>query len=110
MNQKTAPISCREFASGSGQCATFDLVGPLDRSKSGFRYILDFQDSYSRKIWLLPLKDKSAREVAASIVKILLEHDVCSCILSDNAKEFRGEIMDCLCQMMGIKHNFSAVY
>ena len=49
-----------------------DLVGPLLEGKScrnqrGFQYILSVIDSATRYLWLLPIRNKSAECVAATL-------------------------------------------
>ena len=85
-----------------------DLVGPIlpGRNSQGqrwFQYILSVVDSATRYLWLLPLRQKTADEVAAALCEhIILRVSAPSAILTDQGKEFTGAVVQAVCDRLGI--------
>jgi hypothetical protein len=49
--------------------AHMDLTGPLPKTAAGNQYIFVIKDALTRYVDTIPLQDKTAREVAAALVK-----------------------------------------
>ena len=95
-----------------GNFLQFDLIdfsSKDKRSKEGYRYILNVICSFSRKLWLRPLRSKTTKDVLVELNKILdeIQDDgkVIRVVQSDNAVEFRAIKFN-----NGIKHIFSQSY
>lgn len=86
-----------------------DLVGPLPRTKHGYKYILVIQDLFSKWPEAFPIKSKKAEE----IVEVLLHHIVSRFgsprqILSDRGTEFLNSLVNGMCRVIGsVKINTS---
>lgn len=63
--------------SGPIQVLSMDLVGPLPRSYSGHCHLLTVVDTFSKFIWLHPLKQANSR----SIVKFLENNIIYVCAM-----------------------------
>ena len=76
-----------------------DLVGPIppgrySQGQRGFQYILSVVDSATRYLWLLPLRHKTADEVANALCEgVIMKVSVPLAILTDQGKEFTGEVV-----------------
>jgi len=98
MPRQTALRPMREFRPMSVLHA--DLVGPIPvgsngKGQYGFQYILSVIDSTTRYLWLIPLRNKTAKTVANALYKDLIARtSVPSAILTDLGKEFTAEILD----------------
>ena len=110
--ERKKKTSIRPILSKSPGFLQFDLIdfsSPDKRSKEGYRYILNVICSFSRKLWLKPLRRKTTKDVLVELNKILdeIQDDgkVIRVIQSDNAVEFRGIKFN-----NGIKHIFSQSY
>ena len=88
-----------------------DIVGAFPRSRRGNIYWLTLMDPFTKDLELIPLRGKSAPGIA----KAILEHWICrrGCprvLLSDNAKEFLGNIVKDLCKMIHVHHQTVTAY
>ncbi len=75
-----------------------DLVGPFQRSKAGYKYLLTVIDLASRYPEALPLKIASATEVAEGLLEVFARHGLPRQILSDQGSNLTGRVMTELCQ------------
>jgi len=58
----------------------------------GYRYIFSCVDLYSKYVWLVGLKNKTAKDTGTALKKIFREAgEKCSVIVSDLGKEFEGK-------------------
>lgn len=75
-----------------------DLLSVFKTAKvnKNYRYILNVIDVYSRFLWSVPLKTKSAKEVAAAMVKIIGIAGAPDNFTTDNGKEFLNSDMKAL--------------
>ena len=81
-----------------------DLVGPMPRSDQGNIYIMTAEDVFTRWPIAIPIPDKTAEGIAAACEKyVIAEHGVIQELLTDNAKELTGSIIQELAQILGIK-------
>ena len=104
---KTAPISCRQYASAPGVSCYTDLIGPLDRSVSGKKYILVIQDAFSKKLYAYAIRDKSSKIVASKILKCFTQNEFYVHIHSDNGSEYKNSVFAELCRLLNIAHSFN---
>jgi len=85
-----------------------DLVGPIppghnSQGQRGFQYILSVVDSATRYLWLLPLRHKTADEVAAVLCEqVILRISCPSAIITDQGNEFTGAVVQAVCDTLGI--------
>jgi hypothetical protein len=71
------------------QCLSIDLQGPFPRSKAGNIYILSVLDTFTKYLWLFPLKKSSTENIIKHLENdIFLVSGVCSTILVDNGTQF----------------------
>lgn len=96
---------------GPWYTVTSDIVGPLPRSRKGNRYIVVFQDTFSKWIELAPMKNATARQVAQRLSElILLRYGAPECILTDNGTQYVSHIFGKLTAEWGITHQVTAPY
>lgn len=79
-----------------------DIVGPLPRTTSGYRYILTAMDFASRYPEAIPLKRVDAPAVANALLEILSRYGIPDELLSDNGSVFTGKVMQSLCETLEI--------
>ena len=91
-------------------CA-IDIVGPLYESSEGHKYILTIMDCFSKFPIAVPLKTTGAEEVARVIFERVIAHHSCpKVLLSDNASNFCGEVMEALTKLFNIRHIRTVAY
>ena len=84
-----------------------DLVGPMYVER-GFTYVLTCLDLGTRRLFIKPIKQKTAANVRDAFHAIVTENNLkTSCVKSDNGTEFQGEFLAYLNER-SIKHFNSA--
>ena len=74
----------------------------ISRYNDGFKYLLTCIDVFSKKAWAIPLRTKTAREVAEAFEKILRDGK-CNMSQSDKGSEFVGSTFQNMLKKHGIK-------
>ena len=87
-----------------------DLAGPFPKSSSGHVYIMKAICAFSKFTILVPLRDKTAITVAKAIMEHVFTKFGCGEILTDNGKEFKCELLNELCRLMGVARAFTSTY
>ena len=87
-----------------------DLVGRLPTTADKHKFILVCVDHLTRYTVAVPLKSKSAKEVAMALARNFCEHGIPLILLSDNGTEFNNKLLNELSQVMGFKHKSIACY
>ena len=75
-----------------------DLIGPLPTSKSGYKYLIIFEDLLSKFIICAPCKNRKANLILKEV------------FVSENAKEFKSGILKNFLNENAIKHEFTPTY
>ncbi len=76
---------------------------------NNFKYVLNIVDSFSKRLWSIPLKSKKADKIAEefeTVFKVEKPH----VLQSDNGKEFRSNTLAAICREYGIKQVFATAY
>ncbi len=79
-----------------------DVVGPLDKSRQGYRYILTALDLATNFSFAMPMRGYSAEETSANLLKIISVIGIPAAILSDQGQNFMSRTMDQLCSKLAI--------
>ena len=88
-----------------------DCVGPLERSKRNFQWILTCIDLHSSFMIAVPMKSKSANDVIHAYVETILPQIGPSrFILTDNGTEFKNDTMAKVLNRLNTEHKFTMVY
>ena len=88
-----------------------DCVGPLERSKWGFKWILTCIDLHSSFLLAVPMKLKSADDVIHAYVETILPQIGPSrFILTDNGTEFKNDTMSNVLNRVNTGQKFTMVY
>jgi len=88
-----------------------DFVGPLTRTSSGFTSIFVVLDSFSKFVFLSPVRKQTSKS-AINVLKsfIFSQHGFCTTLVSDNAKQFTSREMYTFLFSLGIKHVTTTPY
>ena len=87
-----------------------DLVGPFERSKHGFKFLLTAICCGTRYLEAVPLKTIDAREVAEGLLEIFSRTGVPRQLLSDQGSQFIGALMENLTGRLGIEKLVTSPY
>jgi transposase InsO family protein len=87
-----------------------DVVGPLPEI-AGKKYLLTFQDSFSKFVGAIPMKNQESETIARKMVKhIICAYGLPEVILTDQGANFTGSLFKNLCKMLGIKKIQTSAY
>ena len=87
-----------------------DIVGPLETSKKGNRFILTVIDMHSRFPHAVAMKSVESKKVAEELLKIFSNIGLCEEILSDLGTNFTSQLMKDFCQLLHISQIHSSAY
>lgn len=97
-------------------CKPFDIVqidtiGPIQKSNNGNQYAITIIDEMSKWLTIIPIRSKSANEVAKAIFDhFILIYSPMKEIKTDMGTEFKNSVIFELCQLMKVNHNISMAY
>nr|XP_054591237.1 uncharacterized protein LOC129155100 isoform X2 [Nothobranchius furzeri] len=80
-----------------------DMVGPLEKSKTGYRYMLVITDYATRYPEVFPLKTMKAKAVALSLVQLFSRVGFPREIVTDQGTNFMSTLLQQVYQLLGIK-------
>ena len=80
-----------------------DIVGPLERSSSGHRYILVICDYATRYPEAFPLKSIKARQVANCLLQLFSRVGIPKEVLTDCGTNFLSKLLRQVYQVLGVK-------
>ena len=90
---------------------SIDHKGPLPRTKSGNRYIMNIMDLFSGYVESIPLPRIGACTTAWNILtKWMFRYRLPESILTDQGSDFTSAIVTKLCKYLGVKKRFSSAY
>jgi len=85
------------------KCA-LDIVGPLNQTADGHKYVLTFQDELSKFTLAVPIVQQDAMTVARAFVEeIILKFGIPQSILTDQGSNFISEVFGNVCKILKIK-------
>ena len=88
-----------------------DLTGPLPLSKLKNRYIMVVKDYLTKYVWLIPLKTKTAVEVAEAFVgEFICQAGIPGRLVSDRGNEFVNQLLVNISRVMGINRVSTTPY
>lgn len=103
--QLTTPVT-RPF-----QKVAMDIVGPLPQTHSGNKYILTFQDHFSKYPEAFALPDQKAATVAKVFVEeIICRHGTPEKLLTDQGSNFTSDLLKETCRLLDIKKIETTAY
>ena len=80
-----------------------DVVGPLDNSRAGHRYILAICDYITRYPEALPLRHTKSRQVAISLIQIFSWVGIPRELITDQGTNFNSRFMKQVYSLLGIR-------
>ena len=87
-----------------------DLMGPLNETPRGNKYIITCTDYFSKWPEADALKTKSADEVSCFLYKLLTRYGVAEIVMSDQGREFVNDVNRRLFELTGSEHRVSSAY
>ncbi|CAB3254099.1 unnamed protein product [Arctia plantaginis] len=79
------------------QVLSTDIIGPLPRSYSGYKFILVVSDYFTKYTQLFPMRSSLAKSVVSIIEnQFLMRHGIPQCIIMDNGPQYISNHMKML--------------
>ena len=88
----------------------FDVVGPLPRTKSGYKYILTCMCYASKYPEAIPLKKVDAQSVAEAMVEVFSRTGLPDEVLTDQGGVFMSALCKQMCELLQIKTLWTSPY
>jgi hypothetical protein len=79
-----------------------DIVGPLEKTKAGNRYMLVITDYATKYPEVFPLKSIKARAVASSLIQLFSRVGFPKSIVTDQGSNFMSELLKQVYKLLGI--------
>lgn len=87
-----------------------DIVGPLDRSRRGNRYLLTVMDFATRYPEAIPLRRTDAATVCEKLIETFSRYGIPEELLSDRGSNFLAKLTKELMEKLGVKHIKTSPY
>ncbi|KAI9549992.1 hypothetical protein GHT06_007060 [Daphnia sinensis] len=88
-----------------------DVVGPIQESIKGYRYILVISDYASRFVFTFPMKNQSAQTIASIMVnKLITKYGAPEIVLTDQGTNFLSNLVKEICKLFRIKQMKTTAY
>ena len=97
-----APLQPLPCISEPFEKVAFDLVGPLPRTKSGYRYISTMMCLYTKYPEAIPLRGVDNETVLEAMIEIFSRHGLPKTILTDQGSVFMSKLTSQLWKTLGI--------
>ncbi|KAF2890388.1 hypothetical protein ILUMI_15785 [Ignelater luminosus] len=100
---KQAPIQTFPEIFYPFERTSMDITGPFVTSNNGNKYLLTFQDHFSKYVEIIPLSDQKAETVAKEFVtKIVARHGASKQLITDQGTNFVSKLFKHVCSFLGI--------
>lgn len=105
-----APMEITTTSERPFQRLAIDVVGPLDLTENGNKFIVTMQDDLTKYSYAVPVPNHEAKTIANELLKFITIFGIPECILSDNGADFTSNTVKELNKLFKIKHIFSSPY
>ncbi|KAG5866373.1 hypothetical protein JTB14_021886 [Gonioctena quinquepunctata] len=108
---KKAPLQRFTPTTEPWELTSMDVVGPLVTSLNGNRYLLTFQDYFTKYVEAIPLPDQKADTIARAFVEnVIVRHGSPKRLLTDRGANFTSSLFKEVCKVLGIEKLQTASY
>ena len=87
-----------------------DIVGPLQETKDGNKYIVAITDHFSKWSEAKAIPDKSASSIANFLYSLICLLGCMQTLISDQGREFVNQVVDDLMAKFNTDHRISTAY
>ena len=101
-DQARAPLQPLQVESEPFSKVAYDLVGPLPKSSSGYRYILTMMDLFSKFPAAVPLKKVDNTSVLEGMLEVFASYGLPKVLLTDQGSVFTSRLTKTMSQQFGI--------
>jgi hypothetical protein len=116
-NKFTGPYTKAPFQETDTQSVPWnkiylDVVGPLNTTEDGYKYILTCQDNLSKYLIAIPMQTQTTEEIALLFLRhIVLVYGIPQIVVTDQGSQFMSDVFKRLCKLLKVdKINTSAYH
>ena len=93
------------------ESVAIDILGPLPKTKSGYRFLLIVTDRFTKLSQVAPLRRVTALIVARVFCEMwIYKYGPPKTLLSDNGRQFTSKFFQSVCRLLGINNVFTSAY
>lgn len=108
---QTTPMGKMRESEMPWQLIFVDLIGPLPRSKNGYKHIFVVVDSFSKFVRVKPLREATAKSIVDFLkAEVFLTFGVPQIVVSDNGKQFISNEFKLLMKQFKVKNWYTSKY
>ena len=108
--QKRAPLQTRHILSEPFEAIACDLIGPFQKGRHGYRYVLTSVCLATRWLTAIPLKNIRAGTVAQGLIETFTQTAVPLQLLPDKGSQFTGKLFKNVVKFLNIEHLATTPY
>lgn len=108
--QKRAPLQPRPILTEPFEVMALDIIGPLPKTKGGFRYALTAICLATRWPTAVPLKNIKSHTVAQAMMEVFSQTSLPLKILTDQGSQFMGKLCKEVMTILGIDQSRTSPY
>ena len=110
LRKRTHPL--RLFPARSPvEALSIDILGPLTKTKKGYRFLLVLPDRFTKLTQAIPLRRIDAYTVAVAFVEHwIFKYGPPRTLISDNGKQFAAKFFQAVCSLLGLLNIFTSTY
>lgn len=106
-----APMQITDTPNKVFEIVHMDITGPLPTTDKNNKYLLTFQDAFTKYPEAIPIPDQSAKTIAEKfITDIICKHGTPSKLITDQGTNFLSELFKEICQLLNIKKIQTTAY
>lgn len=110
-DSKPAPLQISFTPSRPWQNIAMDVVGPLPLTESGNKYLLTFQDTFTKYPEAVAIPDQKVHTVAKTFVNTIICRFRCpKTITTDLGSNFTSEMFSEICNLLAIRAIHTTAY
>lgn len=109
---KSAPMQISSTATQAMEVVYMDVVGPFKSiTPQEERFIVTFMCDLTKYLIAIPVNTHDAETVSEIFIRhVIFQYGVPTLLVSDNAPEFAGHVLDAVCKLLKIEKIFTTPY
>ena len=93
------------------EALSIDILGPLTKTKKGYRFLLVVTDRLTKLTQVIPLRRIDVYTVAVAFVEHwIFNYGPPKTLISDNGKQFASKFFQAVCSLLGLSNIFTSTY
>jgi hypothetical protein len=105
------PLLSLPFPAKPFEALGIDVLGPLPRTSTGYKYVLVITDHFTRWPMAFPMRDQKSATIATLLVeRVFCEHGYPATLLSDQGSNFLSDLLAAVLKLFAVKKLTTSAY